>query len=140
MNNINNVTLSGNLTRDPELRMTPSQVAVMNFSIAVNESKKVDGEWTDYANFFDCVLIGKRAEALHKYMEKGKKVLIQAHAHQSRWADKQTGQNRSKVEFVVDNIELVGNGKNAPQNGSEAAQNMQEEFGGVELYDDVLPF
>ncbi|MCL2374752.1 MAG: single-stranded DNA-binding protein [Treponema sp.] len=103
---INNVVLFGRLTRDAELKYTVSGQAVCKFSIAVNRVKKNGDQWEEEANFFDIVLWGKRGEALNQYLLKGKSVGIQGELRQDRW--QQDGQNRSKVEIIANNIQLVG--------------------------------
>ena len=104
MNGLNSVTIGGNLTRDAELRYTPSGTAVLSFGVAVNESRKNQqtGEWDDYPNFIDCVMFGKRAESVSDYLRKGVFVAIMGKLHQSRW--EKDGQNRSKIEVMADNI------------------------------------
>lgn len=107
---INRVNITGNLTRDSELRTTPSGSSVLNFSIAVNESRRnQNGEWEDYANFVDCTLFGKRATALHSRLVKGVHVAIDGKLHYSSWEDNQTGKKRSKLDVTIDNIELSPN-------------------------------
>ena len=117
---LNSVCLVGNLVRDAELK-TVIDFSVMNFSIAVNESIKKDGKWETYANFFDCFILGKRADSLAPYMKKGTKVAVQATARQDRW--EKDGQKFSKIVFRCNDIELVGGNKasggNAPAPASE---------------------
>lgn len=105
MQNINHCELAGNLTRDAELRATPDGRYVLRFGIAVNDSRKVDGEWTDVPYFFDCVLFGPRAEALSKWLVKGTKVCLDGKLMWSSW--EQDGQRRSKVEINVDHVEFM---------------------------------
>jgi single-strand DNA-binding protein len=105
---INHVVLVGRLTRDAELKSIASGQAVCKFSIAVNRSKKNGDQWEDEANFFDVVLWGRRGEALHQYLNKGKLVAVDGELRQDRW--QQDGQNRSKVEIVANNIQLLGGG------------------------------
>jgi len=103
---INNVVLFGRLTRDAELKYTVGGQAVCKFSIAVNRLRKNGEQWEDEANFFDIVLWGKRGEALNQYLVKGKAVGVEGELRQDRW--QQDGQNRSKVEIIANNIQLVG--------------------------------
>jgi single-strand DNA-binding protein len=105
---INHVVLVGRLTRDAELKSIASGQAVCKFSIAVNRSKKNGEQWEDEPNFFDVVLWGRRGEALHQYLNKGKLVGVDGELRQDRW--QQDGQNRSKVEIVANNIQLLGGG------------------------------
>ena len=76
---INRVIISGNLTRDPELRSTASGLPVLGFGVAVNDRRKNQqtGEWEDYPNFIDCTMFGARAESLSRYLSKGTKVSIE---------------------------------------------------------------
>jgi single-strand DNA-binding protein len=103
---INHVVLVGRLTRDAELKSIASGQAVCKFSIAVNRSRKNGEQWEDEPNFFDVVLWGRRGEALHQYLNKGKMVAVDGELRQDRW--QQDGQNRSKVEIVANNIQLLG--------------------------------
>lgn len=105
---INKVIISGNLTRDAELRETRGGYSVATFGMAVNERRKnSNGEWEDYANFIDCTLFGKRAEALAQYLTKGLKVTVEGKLHYSSWEDRNGGGKRSKLDVTVDEIELM---------------------------------
>lgn len=105
---INRVMITGNCTRDGELRRTGSGTAVLNFSVAVNDSRKnpSTGEWEDYANFVDCTMFGTRAEKLAEYIKKGAKVAVEGKLHYSSWESKE-GQKRSKLDVTVDQIEFM---------------------------------
>lgn len=104
---INKVIVTGNLTRDPELRALPSGTAVLGFSLAVNDRRKNNqtGEWEDHPNFVDCVMFGARAQSVSRFMAKGMKVAIEGKLHYSQW--ERDGQKRSKLEISVENIELM---------------------------------
>ena len=103
---INKVFLSGNLTRDPDLRTTASGSAVLGLGLAVNERRKdASGQWVDEPNFFDCTLFGNRAQSVAHMLAKGVKVMIEGHLHYSTWEAKDGGK-RSKVEVIVDELEL----------------------------------
>ena len=105
MENINGVTICGNLTRDPETRQTASGMQIMSFGVASNERRKNNqGEWEDYANFIDCVLFGARADAIANYLTKGTKVAVEGKLRWSQW--ERDGQKRSKIEVIVDDFEL----------------------------------
>ena len=106
MADINHVVLVGRLTRDAELKYTASGQAVCKFSIAVNRRRKNGDQWEDEANFFDVVLWGRQGETLTQYLLKGKAVGVDGELRQDRW--QQDGQNRSKVEIVANNIQLLG--------------------------------
>lgn len=112
MQNINAAIISGNLTRDAEIVANGN---ILEFSVACNERRKVDGEWSDYPNFFDCVVYGqKRAEGLAKYLSKGLHVNIFGSLHQHRYETKD-GQKRQRVTIQVDEIDFT-----APKNPNEA--------------------
>lgn len=121
MTDINNVVLVGRLVRDcgqQEFSYIQSGTAVAKISIAVNRSKKqADGSWVDEASFFDVAIFGKTAENLHHYLQKGKQVVIKGFLKQDRWQDKQTGENRSKISIVADEVQLLG-GQNQQQGGN----------------------
>ena len=106
MADINHVVLVGRLTRDAELKYTAGGQAVCKFSVAVNRRKKNGDQWEDEANYFDVVLWGRQGESLNQYLLKGKSVGVEGELRQDRW--QQDGQNRSKVEIVANNIQLLG--------------------------------
>lgn len=101
---INSVALCGNLTRDPEVKEFASGSKVINFSMAVNESVKKDGEWTDRANYFDVQLWGNRADWLGKNLTKGSKVMVSGRL---RWEQyEKNGEKRSIVRVIADDVEV----------------------------------
>ena len=114
---INKVLISGNLTRDAELRATSGGMSILSFGVAVNDRRKNSqtGEWEDYANFIDCTLFGKRAEALAQYLTKGLKVAIEGKLHYSSWDDRNGGGKRSKLDVTVDEIELMSSRNEQPR-------------------------
>ena len=112
MADINLVVLIGHLTRNAELKYTSGGQAVCKFSIAVNRRRKNGDQWEDEPNYFDVVLWGRQGESLNQYLVKGKLVGVEGELRQDRW--QQDGQNRSKVEIVANNIQLLG----GPSNGA----------------------
>lgn len=127
---INRVVVSGNLTRDPELRATPGGTQVLGFGVAVNDRRRNQqtGEWEDYPNFIDCTMFGNRAEALSRILRKGMKVAIEGKLRYSSWEDKNGGGKRSKVEIIPDEVVLMSqnpNGQHAPQ---YAPQGYQQQY------------
>ncbi|MDR2731360.1 MAG: single-stranded DNA-binding protein [Treponema sp.] len=106
MVDLNHVVLIGRLTREAELKYTAGGQAVCKFSIAVNRRKKNGDQWEDEANFFDIVVWGRQGESLHPYLVKGKMVGVDGELRQDRW--QQDGQNRSKVEIIASNLQLLG--------------------------------
>lgn len=129
---INRVNLSGNLTRDPELRMTKVGKQVLSFGLAVNDRMRNQqtGEWEDRPNFVDCIIFGNRAEAVAKYVSKGSKVAVDGKLRYSSWETKD-GQRRSKLEVVVDEIEFM-TGKRQGQGSDEQPP--------ADVYDEDIPF
>ncbi|MDR3122469.1 MAG: single-stranded DNA-binding protein [Treponema sp.] len=116
---INHVVLVGRLTRDAELKYTANGQAVCKFSVAVNRRRKNGDQWVDEANFFDVVLWGRQGESLSQYLVKGKMIGVDGELRQDRW--EQDGQNRSRVEIVAANIQLIsgsGSGGGALGGGS----------------------
>lgn len=124
---INKVMISGNLTRDAELRTAASGTAVCSFGVAVNERRKnQSGEWEDVANFVDCQLFGRRAEAIAQYLTKGTKVAVEGRLHYSSWEDRNGGGRRSKLEVYVDELEFMS-GRSSAQNGAAGSYQMQQQ-------------
>lgn len=128
---INRVNISGNLTRDPELRATQGGMQVLGFGVAVNDRRRNQqtGEWEDYPNFIDCTMFGNRAEALSRILRKGMKVAIEGKLRYSSWEDKNGGGRRSKVEIIPDEVVLMSqnpNGQQAPQ--QYAPQDYQQAY------------
>lgn len=111
---INRVNISGNLTRDPELRSTPGGTQVLTFGVAVNDRRRNSqtGEWEDVPNFIECVVFGARAQALSRFLSKGAKVAIEGKLRYSSW--ERDGQKRSKIEVVVDEVEFLSSRNQSP--------------------------
>lgn len=105
---MNRVEISGNLARDAELSMTASGTAILEFTVAVNDRRRgADGEWQSYADFLDCKIFGKRAESLQRWMTKGLKVAVFGKLRKHTWEDRETGQTRSRIDIIVDDIDLM---------------------------------
>lgn len=133
---LNTCTISGHLGKSAELRMTGSGLAVVSFTVAVNErQRQQDGSYSDYTNWLDCTMFGKRGEGLHPYLTKGCKVSITGHLHKSSW--KSNGQHFSKVEIIVDEVELMNTRREAQR--SEGAPALAPVQVGS-IYDDDIPF
>jgi single-strand DNA-binding protein len=113
---LNSVTLVGRLTRDVELKYSTSGTAIARLSLGTTQSRKQGEQWVEESHYFDCIMFGRRADALQRYLTKGQQVGIIGTLQQNRWQDKQSGQNRSKVEILVDDIQLLG-GKGSGGNG-----------------------
>ncbi len=117
----NKVILMGNLTRDPEVRTTPSGQSVTNFSIAVNRSwKGADGNQQESVSYIDCVAWARIGEVIAQYMQKGRPILVSGRLDQRSW--EQDGQKRSKVEVVVEDFNFVGGAGSGGDYGGDAEQ------------------
>jgi len=105
MANGNNVELIGNITRDPELRFTPSGAAVANFGLAVNRrwQNRQTNEWEEQVSFFDIVAWRELAENVAESLTKGSRVMVTGRLDQRSW-ETDNGEKRSKVEVVADEI------------------------------------
>lgn len=134
---INQVTVTGNLTRSPELRATQGGTAVLSFGIAVNDRRKnASGQWEDVPNFFECVTFGNRATALSDILTKGMKVAIAGKLRYSSW--EKDGQKHSKVEIIANDVELMQNRK--PQQEPQQTQAFAPQPPTMDMYTDDIPF
>jgi single-strand DNA-binding protein len=122
MANLNKVMLLGNLTRDPELRHTPKGSAVADLGIAVNRKvQDGNGGWKDETTFVDVTVWGASAENAQKYLTKGRGVFIEGRLQMDVWDDKATGQKRSKLKVVADNLQFLPDGKGGPRPSNDSA-------------------
>ncbi len=149
---VNRVIITGNLTRDPEVRTTAGGTSVLGFGVAVNDRRKNQqtGEWEDYPNFIECTMFGARAQSVSRYLSKGSKVAIEGKLHWSQW--ERDGQKRSKIEVIVDEIEFMSQGQQQGQSVQQAPQQapqqpMQSSMPGMpapvvdaSIYDSDIPF
>ena len=144
---INRVNISGNLTRDPELRVTASGTQVPSFGVAVNDRRRnpQTGEWEDYPNFVDCTMFGTRAEAVRRYLSKGSKVAIEGKLRYSSW--EKDGERRSKIGVIVDEIEFMSRAGRDGQEAMEQPHPSQPMMATApaqppmpDLYDEDIPF
>ena len=109
MANLNRVLLIGNLTRDPEVRYTPKGTAVAEIGLAVNRIYSgEDGEKKEETTFVDVTLWARQAEVAGQYLKKGRPVFIEGRLQLDTWDDKQTGQKRSRLRMVSENLQLLG--------------------------------
>lgn len=125
---INKATITGNLTRDPELRQTQGGTSVLTIGVAVNDRRKNQqtGEWEDYPNYIDCTIFGNRATGVAPHLQKGMKVAIEGKLNQSRW-QAEDGTNRSKIEIIVDEIEFMAKRDGSQQPMQPMQQPMQQQ-------------
>lgn len=157
MPNFNKVFLMGNLTRDPQLRYTPSQTPLCEFGLAVNRKMRLgSGEMKEETTFVDIVAWGKQAEALSKYVAKGRPLFVEGRLTFEQWQT-QEGQKRSKLRVTLENFQFVDSGRGgggqggqggAPGPGTGYAGPQGEPGGGggedypynQDLDDDTIPF
>jgi single-strand DNA-binding protein len=107
--NINRVILTGNLTRDPELRSLPSGMSVCSLRVACNTRRKNNstGEWEDKPNFFDVTVWGAQGENCARFLSKGRPVALDGRLEWREWQDKE-GNNRQSVEIIADAVQFLG--------------------------------
>lgn len=121
MRGFSKAIIAGNLTRDPELRTTPSGSSVCSFSVAVNRVyRDASGEQKEDVSFLDCSAWGKLGEMINQYAKKGTGVLVSGRLDQRSWEDKNTGQKRSRVEIIVEDFNFAGNSRDG---GSSVTNN-----------------
>jgi single-strand DNA-binding protein len=139
---INRVCITGNLTRDPELRSTAGGMAILKMGIAVNDRRKnpQSGEWEDAPNFFDVVMFGARGESLSRFLTKGSKIAVEGKLRWSSW-ETPDGDKRSKVEIVADDIEFMSTrGEGGGGGGYSAPAAKASSESAPVVTDDDIPF
>ncbi len=120
MASVNKVILIGNLTRDPEVRYTPKGTAVGDIALACNRVRTDDsGNRIEEVTYIDVTLWGRQAELAQQYLSKGRPIYLEGRLQMDTWQDKTTGQNRSKLKVVAENMQFLGSGQ---QNGGGAPQ------------------
>lgn len=141
---INRIVVSGNLTRDGQLKRMQSGMPVLEFGMAVNDRRKnpQTGEWEDVPNFVDVSLFGKRAESLATYFTKGTKVAVEGRLRYSTW--ERDGQKRSKHDIVADEIEFMSGRDRNQQGGYGQPEYVQSTYidgkGSGSIYDEDIPW
>jgi single-strand DNA-binding protein len=128
---LNKCFLIGNLTRDPELRVTPKGTSIASFGLAINrQSKNADGSHADEVTFVDIEAWGKQAELVAKYLAKGSPCMVEGRLRLDSWEDKNTQQKRSRLKVVLENVQFLGarsNGTPAEvREGEQAPQQRQD--------------
>ena len=141
--NINRVVLVGNLTRDPELRHTPSGTAVCSLRLAVNTRRKdaATGEWGEKPNYFDVTVWGNQGENCAQYLAKGRPVAVDGRLEWREW-EAQDGSKRQAVEIVADSVQFLGGRgefESEPQFVAAGAASEKRDFGATAADDDI-PF
>ncbi len=118
MASVNKVILIGNLTRDPEIKYTPKGTAIADIGLAVNRTYSTDsGEKREEVTFIDVTLWGRVAEIVGEYCKKGRPLYVEGRLQLDSWDDKATGQKRSKLKVVGENIQLLGGREGGPGSG-----------------------
>lgn len=117
MASFNRVILVGNLTRDVELRYTPSGTPVTEIGLAVNDRVKKNDEWVDETTFVDITLWGRTAEVASEYLSKGSPVLIEGRLKLDSWDDKNDGKKRYKLRVVGEKMQMLGGRKSGGGEG-----------------------
>ncbi len=131
---VNKVFLMGNLTRDIELKHTPSDQSVATIGIAVNRTFKTrDGESREETTFVDCEAWGRTAEVMSQYLRKGRPVFIEGRLKLDQWDDRETGNKRSKLKVVIDNFQFVDSrGGDGGERPAPAAAGARQGGGGTD--------
>ncbi|HLI62992.1 MAG TPA: single-stranded DNA-binding protein [Terriglobales bacterium] len=161
MASVNKVILIGNLGKDPEIKYTPSGMAVAHFSLATNDRvKDKDGNWTDRTEWHNIVLFDRKAEVAGEYLKKGRTVYIEGSIRTNSWDDKDTGQKKYRTEIIGSQMVLLGGpregegggggysgGRSAAPKSSGFDQRVAESeapqsapAGGPEITDEDIPF
>lgn len=128
MASYNRVVLVGNLTRDVDLRYTPSQTAVTDIGLAVNDRVKRNNEWVDETTFVDVTLWGRQAEVANEYLSKGAPVLIEGRLKLDTW--EQEGQKRSKLRVVGEKMQMLGSRSGGGSGGGQSGGGSRPQSGG----------
>jgi len=119
MASFNKVILVGNITRDPELRYTPSGTAIAKLSLAVNRSWRTEtGETREEVTFVDVDAFGKQAETIGQYLRKGRPILVEGRLKMDQWEDKQTGQKRSRLGVVLEVFRFLDSSQGRAEGGA----------------------
>lgn len=120
--NINRVVLTGNLTRDPELRTTPSGTSVCSLRLACNTRRRdASGDWVDKPNFFDVTVWGAQGENCANYLQKGRPVALDGRLEWREWEDGQ-GNKRQAVDIIADSVQFLGSREGGENGGRYAPQ------------------
>lgn len=127
MASFNKVILVGNLTRDPQVKYTPSGTAVAEIGLAVSRKWKDKDQWKEETTFVDATLWGRTAEIAGEYLKKGRSVLIEGRLQTESWDDRATGQKRTKLKVIGENMTMLGAGSSG--GGESRPQRSQEPQG-----------
>jgi single-strand DNA-binding protein len=157
---VNKVILLGNLGKDPEVKYTPSGMAIARFTLATNERfKDKEGNWQDKTEWHNLVAFQRTAEIVGEYLKKGRTVYVEGRLQSSSWEDKETGQKKYKTEIIVNDLVLIGGGQreggeggggySGGRGGAKGANNFDQRApeheeaqaqSGSEITDEDIPF
>lgn len=145
--NINRAIITGNLTKDPELRSTPSGTSVCTLRVAVNSRRKdgESGEWVDKPNYFDVTVWGSQAENCSQYLSKGRPVAVDGRLNWREW-EAQDGTKRQNVDIIADSVQFLGSPDAARSNGSQVVSEVAADTSDFDKVaaggsaDDDIPF
>lgn len=149
---LNKVFLIGNITRDPELRVTPKGTSIAAFGLAINrQSKNADGSHADEVTFVDIEAWGKQADLVAKYLAKGAPCMIEGRLKLDEWTDKTSGQKRHRLKVVLDNVQFLGRkgdgtpaemreGEHRQEQAPQQSQPMRGPSGNTPAVDEDVPF
>ena len=127
----NKVLLMGNLTRDPELKYTPKGTAVTDIGLACNRVYQTEsGEKREEVTFVDITVMGRQAETVSQYCQKGRPVFVEGRLQLDQWDDKQTGQKRSKLKVMAERVQFLGSGQDRPGGAAGGPRRGGDEEGG----------
>lgn len=128
MPNVNKVILIGNLTRDPEIKYTPKGTAIAELGLAINRVYTPEGgEKREETTFIDVTLWGRQAEVANEYAKKGRPIYIEGRLQLDTWEDKTSGQKRSKLKVVGENIQLLGSREGGGGGGGGGSRGGEDE-------------
>lgn len=132
--------ITGNLTRDPELRTTPNGATVCTFSVAVNRNYKDSaGNTQEAVSFIDCAVWGRGGEIVNQYAKKGTGILVSGRLEQRSWEDKASGQRRSRVEIVVEDFNFLGGTDRDGARSYNGSEDVDNNMGGGDVVPDDIP-
>src|SRR5947209_18489785 len=132
MRGFNKVILAGNLTRDPQLKYLPSQMAVVEFGLAMNRKwRTAEGQDREEVCFVDCSAFGKTGETINQYCLKGKPLLVEGRLKLDQWEDKQGGGKRSRLTVVVETVSFVGGPSDGGGQGGGGGSHADADGGGA---------
>lgn len=119
---LNKVLLMGNLTRDPELRVTPKGTSICQFSLAINRQFKMEsGETREEVTYIDIEAWGKQGETIAKYVTKGRPLYVEGRLRLDQWEDKNTKEKRSRMKVVLEQFQFLGDGRGGGGGGGGGA-------------------